>query len=489
MWAAATLAMAALLVAGLKWSPLAHPVWVAPVGLFWFVTVGAGLCWVGGLLVLRAGWRDQLAEVAILGAVIMVASIVALVHGLTAPRVLYGPTSAVSTSILLANPLAMAAGVPLIAPKLRFSMWAARHVRPWTVAWVAASATVAAALLIAPNALPAAAGGTVPALTIALPAVVAALAISLRELRLYWVGRKKAYLVASIGIAAVGLSGLVWLGDTAFSAAWWAAHALDVGGVLAGAGAILAGYHADRSLSKSIAPILSRDPVIALELGLSPIIHGFVAALATKDAITRDHVVRVAELAMRTGERLGFRGSRLRYLGLAALLHDIGKLDVPAAILTKPGPLSPAEIERMRVHTVVGWEILSTSPLLAPAARLVRAHHERVDGTGYPDGLKEGEIPFDAAIIAACDAYDAMAHTRHYRTALEPEQAIAILREHAGTQWLPKAVDAVILVLSDGLGGQALLDNVGRGEFEHTQALGADICLDAMPVATQQALA
>jgi HD-GYP domain-containing protein (c-di-GMP phosphodiesterase class II) len=247
------------------------------------------------------------------------------------------------------------------------------------------------------------------------------------------------------------------------------------------AAALIVGYRPDRSISSVIAPIVTRDPVIALELGLSPIVHRFVASLATKDAITRDHVVRVAELAIRSGERAGLRGSKLRHLGLAALLHDIGKLDVPDAIITKPGPLTSAETLRMQVHPAVGGEILAASPLLAPAAPLVRAHHERIDGAGYPDRLLGDEIPVEAAILAVCDAYDAMAHARHYRRAMNSATAIAILREHAGTQWLPFAVDVVVATIAETPPELTpMLDGVGRlraGEAPRA----ADFCTDGLP--------
>jgi len=489
-WALAVAGAAALLIAGVWWAPLARDAWVSPLGLFWIVVPGAGLCWVGGLWVLQTGWRDGPAEVAILGAAIAVGSVLSIVHGLTAPGVLFGPTHVLSTSVLLANPLAMAAALPLLMPGQRVSVWAAHHVRMWTGAWVAGSAGLATWFVIAPNAVPPTAGGSAIAVVVTVPTVAAALLISLRELRLYWLGRRRACLIAAFGLALWGMAGLVWLGDPPFSFAWWAAHALDVAGVLGTAGALIVGYRTDHTISDVIAPIVTRDPVVALELGMSPIIHRFVAALATKDMVTRNHVVRVAELAIRSGERAGIRGSNLRYLGLAALLHDIGKLDVPDAILVKPGPLTSAETARMQVHSATGAQILAASLGLAPAASLVRAHHERVDGTGYPDRLRGDEIPLEAAILAVCDAYDAMAHTRHYRSAMETDRAIAILREHSGTQWLPHAVEVVVATLAETADSGALvLERVGTVRTGQASCSAADICMDTLPSAAREALA
>jgi HD-GYP domain-containing protein (c-di-GMP phosphodiesterase class II) len=211
-----------------------------------------------------------------------------------------------------------------------------------------------------------------------------------------------------------------------------------------------------------LSPILTRDPLAAFEIGLSPIVHRFVADLEMKDQITRDHTIRTGELALRVGERMGLRGRELRDLGLAAMLHDVGKVHTPDDILMKPSRLTAEEYEVIQGHTVDGEAMLATEPALAGAARIVRSHHERVDGGGYPDGLRGDEIPLESRIIAACDAIDAMTHDRPYRKALPFRLGFAILREHAGTQWDPDVVRAVIATMPD-MPAMSRLDDVGRG--------------------------
>jgi putative nucleotidyltransferase with HDIG domain len=167
-------------------------------------------------------------------------------------------------------------------------------------------------------------------------------------------------------------------------------------------------------------------------------------AVELRDSYTADHANEVAALALAVGERLGMAGSDLERLRYGALLHDVGKIGVPGELLRKPGPLSPAERELMDEHSAIGARILERIPFLAPVAPLVRSAHERFDGGGYPDGLAGAEIPPGAMVIAACDAFHAMTSDRSYRQAMSRQDAIAELRAHAGTQFDPEVVEAVV---------------------------------------------
>jgi diguanylate cyclase (GGDEF)-like protein len=162
------------------------------------------------------------------------------------------------------------------------------------------------------------------------------------------------------------------------------------------------------------------------------------------------HAGNVAELATRVGRRLGVTGEALDEVYRAAQLHDIGKVGIPDAILNKDGDLSDGEWEFIRNHTVLGERILHGAPALRPIARLVRASHERWDGTGYPDRLRGDEIPLGARIVSVCDAYEAMTTDRSYRPAVSPELACQELRHCAGGQFDPSVVDAFLAVIADG---------------------------------------
>jgi putative nucleotidyltransferase with HDIG domain len=170
---------------------------------------------------------------------------------------------------------------------------------------------------------------------------------------------------------------------------------------------------------------------------------------------TAEHARSVAELAERVGARLGMRGAELRALRWGALLHDLGKIEVRREVLNKPGPLTDAEFEEVKQHTVVGALMVERVARFGKVHHLVRWSHERWDGDGYPDRLAGAAIPLGARVICVCDAYDAMVSNRPYRSAMSVPAALAELRAGAGSQFDPAVVDALVLEL---VGGDALDD-------------------------------
>jgi len=157
----------------------------------------------------------------------------------------------------------------------------------------------------------------------------------------------------------------------------------------------------------------------------------------------REHVRQVASLARAIGERLGLDAGRLDDLERAAELHDVGKIAIPDSILGKNGSLDDEEWSFMRRHTLIGEKIVQAAPSLASVGRVIRSSHERVDGEGYPDGLRGEEIPLASRIVFVCDAYEAMTAGRDYRARMDEESALAELRRHAGSQFDPAVVEAL----------------------------------------------
>jgi HD-GYP domain-containing protein (c-di-GMP phosphodiesterase class II) len=172
-------------------------------------------------------------------------------------------------------------------------------------------------------------------------------------------------------------------------------------------------------------------------------VDALATALSVWDGQTRRHSDTVVELARKTGARMGLDPMELLELELAALLHDVGKLRVPRELLRKPGPLSESEERLMRNHPAWGAELVSGVPGLQAVALVVRHHHERVDGGGYPSGLSGVRIPVASRIMAVCDAYGAMTEARPYRDQRDPQSALAELRDLAGNQFDPAVVDAL----------------------------------------------
>ena len=170
-------------------------------------------------------------------------------------------------------------------------------------------------------------------------------------------------------------------------------------------------------------------------------IEALALAIEAKDHTTHTHLQRVRTYAVEMAKELNLDDDQIEALRAAALLHDIGKLAVPEQIINKPGLLTPEEFEKMKVHPLVGAEILERVAFPYPVAPIVRCHHERWDGTGYPEGLSGEQIPIGARILATVDCLDALASHRQYRPALPLAEAMAKVREKAGTWFDPKVVD------------------------------------------------
>ena len=173
--------------------------------------------------------------------------------------------------------------------------------------------------------------------------------------------------------------------------------------------------------------------------------------LEMRDPYTGGHQSRVAELAGLLGERLGLTQHEIRGLRLGAQVHDIGKIAVPQDILNKPGRISAAEMELIKVHPRIGFEILSETSFPWAIAEMAHQHHERLDGTGYPQGLVGDEIIKEARIIAVADTIEAMTSHRPYRPAKTLEEAMNVIRDKAGLWYDPEVVAVAEQLLLDGL--------------------------------------
>jgi putative two-component system response regulator len=174
------------------------------------------------------------------------------------------------------------------------------------------------------------------------------------------------------------------------------------------------------------------------------VVYSLAAAVEAKDPYTEAHTLRVAETARRIGARMGLSPEEQDALYRGGIIHDIGKIGVPDAILLKPGQLDYEERVKMNLHPVIGESIVAPLQSSADLRPMIRHHHERYDGTGYPDRLANDEIPLLARIMSVCDAYDALINDRPYRDHLSREEALAILQNGAGLQWDPKIVQLVV---------------------------------------------
>ncbi|MGM9581524.1 MAG: HD-GYP domain-containing protein [Anaerovibrio sp.] len=174
---------------------------------------------------------------------------------------------------------------------------------------------------------------------------------------------------------------------------------------------------------------------------LDQVVSAIVRAVDAKDEDTNGHSVRVAEYSRRIAEGMGMGAGMVEHVYQAALLHDVGKVGVPDAVLKKPGRLTPEEFEIIRSHTIKGWDILAAIKSVPYIAEGALHHHERWDGSGYPLGLKGEEIPLPGRIIAVADVYDAMTSKRCYKEGMDGKLAAGEIQRGAGTQFDPAIVE------------------------------------------------
>jgi putative nucleotidyltransferase with HDIG domain len=184
----------------------------------------------------------------------------------------------------------------------------------------------------------------------------------------------------------------------------------------------------------------AQQSIVDISQAYDATLEGWSRMLDLRDQVTEEHTHRVTDLTVALATKMGFSESELGHIRRGALLHDIGKMGIPDAILQKPGPLTDIEWAIMQTHPEKAYKVLSRIDYLLPAVDIPYCHHEKWDGTGYPRKLKGEEIPLSARIFAVVDVYDALTSDRPYRKAWEKEKALAYIREQSGRHFFPEAV-------------------------------------------------
>ncbi len=207
---------------------------------------------------------------------------------------------------------------------------------------------------------------------------------------------------------------------------------------------LVAAYLAQRQYRNSV-----QNRIAVMEKAHRETIEALAVAINAKDEVTHEHVLRVQIYAAGVARILGCSEGEVEALRAGALLHDIGKIAVPDYILNKPGKLTAAEFEKMKIHTIAGAQILSRVEFPYPIVPVVRHHHERWDGRGYPDGLKGDEIPLTARILSVVDCFDAVREDRQYRKGLTRDEAMELIMRGSATQYDPRVVGTFIAHLRE----------------------------------------
>jgi HD-GYP domain-containing protein (c-di-GMP phosphodiesterase class II) len=395
----------------------------------------------------------------LLGTAFSVMAALLAVHGLTTPGLLAGANGVVSFSGGATLPVGGALLVLATLPSVR-QAHAMGRLLVFQGVLLAAVFTLGAAGILFPRLVPSV---PEPGSEAAIAALVAGLTfyglVAFRALRTFLLTRRASDLAVVLGIAwlAAALVGALMLSYADLG--WWLGHALEVVGITVVGVPVALDLHRSAESRPLLGDFRAAELVVAEESFLGPRVRALTNLLAQRDTSTEEHTRRVALRAVQVGEQLGLSPGRLRTLAGGGLLHDIGKLSVPDTILKKPGPLTEEEYEVVRQHAERGYALLGElGGFDAGVRRLVRDHHERLDGSGYPRALEGNEIDLETRILGVCDVYDALVSPRVYRPAWSHAQAIEILRAESGLAFDDRCVTALERVLD----GERVAEEIRR---------------------------
>ena len=423
---------------------------VALDGLVHFGAVGlsAAVATAAGIALSIVGARRGDGRTVLIGTAFSVMSALLVVHGLATPGFIVERNGVISFS--------GAATLPVGGALLALCTLGALR-RPGAVRPLLALQVVLFAGVIALGAVGLAVPAAVPKVpqvgsTAALVTLIVGFGfyglIAVRAIRTYLLTRRLADLAVVMGIGwlAAALVGALTL--TYQELGWWLGHGLEVLGIAAVGVPVAIDLHRGAQSRPLIGDLSAAELVAQEEAFLGAQVRSLMQRLAAKDEYTEEHTRRVALRAVQVGEKLGLSPGRLRKLAAGGLLHDMGKLSIPDAILKKPAALTDVEFDVIRRHPEWGDKLLSELGFPRDMRRLVLDHHERLDGTGYPRALGAEKLDLETRILAVCDVYDALITTRVYREAWTQERALALLEERAGVEFDARVVTALAEIVA-----------------------------------------
>lgn len=416
---------------------------------FWGVGLSALAAAAAAIALTIVGARRSDARTVLVGTAFSVMATLLMLHGLSSPGVIVGFNGLVAftgaaTLLAGAGVLALTALPSLQRPQ------SVRRLLALQGALLAAVAVLGTVGMLAPDVVPDVPepGGAL-ALTALAGGLVLYAFLALRAVNTFLLTRRRADLLVVIGLAFLGASLAAALLLDYTQLGWWLGHAFELLGILLVGVPVAVDLHrANQSRSLTGGP-RAGELVSAEQAFLGARVRALTLRLAEKDEYTEEHTRRVAFRAVQVGEELELAPTRLRTLATGGLLHDIGKLSVPDEILKKPGSLEEDEFAVIKLHPEWGFRLLGELGGFSEGVRrLVLDHHERLDGSGYPNGRSANELDLETRILAVCDVYDALLSVRVYRDAWSHDKAIALLREQAGSAFDPDCVGALERVLA-----------------------------------------
>jgi len=264
-------------------------------------------------------------------------------------------------------------------------------------------------------------------------------------------------LVLSAAMSAAAILALRF-GDQ-FRLSWWDYHGYLLAGFAAGVYTVRVRARRSSASDRVLAQVFETDAMVHIVEGYPDALRALVKAVEVKDTYTHGHSERTALVAVQIGQQLGVDEDLLRILARGGYLHDVGKIAIPDDVLNKPGRLDPHERELIETHPRIGYELVAPQMSLAEALPAVLHHHERWDGTGYPESLAGVDIPLTARIVAVADVWDALTSDRAYRPGWEPSVALAHITAGAGSHFDPLVVRAFVALAAEW--GYTAVDTAG----------------------------
>ena len=252
------------------------------------------------------------------------------------------------------------------------------------------------------------------------------------------------------GSVLLSITECVMVTTMMWTLAWWWYHIVLVVSTLMMLYGVIAQYKSNISLIQTVHQVNEDQALDRIRIGISNSMHNLIIATEAKDEYTAGHNYRVAMYGLQLAQEMNLNTELLRALARGGLIHDVGKIQVPGSILNKPGKLTPDERNIIEHHPMTGYEMCKYIGFMDEELSVIRHHHEKWDGTGYPDRLKGTEIPQLARILAVADVYDALTSRRAYREPWSHERALQVIVEDSGTHFDPDCVSAFVRLCSSG---------------------------------------
>jgi HD-GYP domain-containing protein (c-di-GMP phosphodiesterase class II) len=415
---------------------------------FWAVGATAIAATAAALALTIVGARRGDARTVLVGTAFSVMAALLSLHGLASPGILVDFNGLVSFTGGATLPVGGAVLALTALPSLRRPQSVGRLLVLQTTL-LGAVALLGIVGMLSPDFVP---DVPEPASSMALAALAAGLVfyalLAFRAVNTFLLTRRWADLLVVLGLAFLASALAAALLLDYRDLGWWLGHGFELVGILLVGVTVAVDLHRGTQSRSLTGGLRAGELVSAEEAFLGARVRALTLRLAEKDEYTEEHTRRVALLAVQVGEELDLAPSRLRTLAIGGLLHDVGKLSVPDAILKKPGALDEDEFAVIKRHPEWGHKLLGELGGFPDAVRrLVLDHHERLDGSGYPHRRTACELDLETRILAVCDVYDALLSVRVYRPAWSHDRAIALLREQAGTALDASCVAALERVL------------------------------------------